>query len=983
MKWDWRKWKQSAALLLVLALCLSILPHAAYAVEADAAPTSEPSDAAAQSNEVEWGQIHAVANERVRTSCKVHYRDPFHWANGQVYFIVQVDEPGELEIASARTYYYEKLVMWNDLTSEWYQVDLEDDSRGRSYRININESGVYSFCLESSAPDVTRTIDIILNTDQDPGDENPPENNYSLHVASSKDDYRFPVGSTMELAFSLYCNDEPVGPDYAAEQEYTYEIEDMALFDMIDEIPLKEEDGTTVGLALSLRSGSTAGKTKLTVTEVHTGAQAQIDLETYVAGYSLNVQSNHSACSVETGDELILSFELLRDGEPVGFNSTQISFAWEDGAAESNIFTNKGQVILDPTEAQEGWGNWCSYAFEAKTAGNAVLTVTAKEMFQSVGTSIRLYLTAYDDSAYTRFNEVPVVSTNDGISTNYYNVDGLYVEEFHYQKIDDQNYNVNFTVYNTLSLYGAVTVYDKDQTIVDVVKIDQFSNLPESWYGYSEEDGINSEVLEFLWNRYTYFANCLADSTADVYGYRNPSMAEKTEISVTVPQDGYITISTDMFSEPAVWIYNTFGLMLNGSKLASKSIKLNQTDIDKVLNKTAEKALKKMPVEVTSEMLKKIIKKYETNIENVYVDSSFYDDFDIHAEISSILGEDEYFEILEESLADAAVSTSGDLILAALPGGNIAKLWLDSFEHAMTIDNIIIFAAEYCSAIHGGHGATTTLYTPLDSSSGMTDVDKGVITIIDSEAKDTSVLSVEAEQDYMKTYGDTFFIAEHSYSASSQAAIERVKALLNSKEPYLFAAYNLYFKDSNGEIIDIKGDKGKFTITMTIPDGLSADSLGVYRIEDDGTPTLLDFTVNKSAGTVTFVTDHFSLYIFSSKTEKEIHTHGYGTEWRYNEESHWRECACGATDDEALHTWQWIIDKEATASEKGSKHQECTVCGYKDVAVEIPATNSEGSTTKPNTGDSSNMARWFVLLAASIFGLSTMLLFGRKRKTWR
>lgn len=40
------------------------------------------------------------------------------------------------------------------------------------------------------------------------------------------------------------------------------------------------------------------------------------------------------------------------------------------------------------------------------------------------------------------------------------------------------------------------------------------------------------------------------------------------------------------------------------------------------------------------------------------------------------------------------------------------------------------------------------------------------------------------------------------------------------------------------------------------------------------------------------------------------------------------------------HRFKWVIDKEATATEKGSKHEECEVCGNKKDAVEIPATGT-------------------------------------------
>ena len=104
------------------------------------------------------------------------------------------------------------------------------------------------------------------------------------------------------------------------------------------------------------------------------------------------------------------------------------------------------------------------------------------------------------------------------------------------------------------------------------------------------------------------------------------------------------------------------------------------------------------------------------------------------------------------------------------------------------------------------------------------------------------------------------------------------------------------------------------------------------------------------------------------------HTHSYGTAWKYDGTNHWHECACGDKADTAAHTFKWVTDKEATATEKGSKHEECSVCGYKKAAAEIPATGSgsgsasqptkPGGTGSPQTGDSS-LALWFSALCIS------------------
>ena len=120
----------------------------------------------------------------------------------------------------------------------------------------------------------------------------------------------------------------------------------------------------------------------------------------------------------------------------------------------------------------------------------------------------------------------------------------------------------------------------------------------------------------------------------------------------------------------------------------------------------------------------------------------------------------------------------------------------------------------------------------------------------------------------------------------------------------------------------------------------------------------------------------------------DSHTHSYGTDWKADTNNHWHECACGDKADTASHTFKWVTDKEATATEKGSKHEECSVCGYKKAAIEIPATGSgsgsasqptkPGSTGSPQTGDSSSVL-WLAILCIS-GGVLTVLGIAGKRK---
>lgn len=137
------------------------------------------------------------------------------------------------------------------------------------------------------------------------------------------------------------------------------------------------------------------------------------------------------------------------------------------------------------------------------------------------------------------------------------------------------------------------------------------------------------------------------------------------------------------------------------------------------------------------------------------------------------------------------------------------------------------------------------------------------------------------------------------------------------------------------------------------------------------------------------------------------HTHNYGTEWKYDSTNHWHECECGNKADITAHNFKWIVDRKATTTEKGSKHEECTVCGYKKTAVDIPVTDfrkssddqpnkpintvsSESSsadqtnkpinTASPKTGNTDNMILWIVLLIIGGGAFITATAVDRKKK---
>ena len=91
----------------------------------------------------------------------------------------------------------------------------------------------------------------------------------------------------------------------------------------------------------------------------------------------------------------------------------------------------------------------------------------------------------------------------------------------------------------------------------------------------------------------------------------------------------------------------------------------------------------------------------------------------------------------------------------------------------------------------------------------------------------------------------------------------------------------------------------------------------------------------------------------------ETLAHTWETKWVNNDSKHWHECTvCKTKGDEADHAFEWKIDKEATVTEAGAKHEECKVCGYKKTAIAIDKLAPsiiDGRNAKWNKGGESNL----------------------------
>lgn len=78
-----------------------------------------------------------------------------------------------------------------------------------------------------------------------------------------------------------------------------------------------------------------------------------------------------------------------------------------------------------------------------------------------------------------------------------------------------------------------------------------------------------------------------------------------------------------------------------------------------------------------------------------------------------------------------------------------------------------------------------------------------------------------------------------------------------------------------------------------------------------------------------------------------VHEHSF-TIAKHDAEGHWTTCdQCGEATEKLPHTFEWVVDKKPSATVDGSKHEQCSACGFAKDPVSIPAT---GGTVDPEQG---------------------------------
>lgn len=235
---------------------------------------------------------------------------------------------------------------------------------------------------------------------------------------------------------------------------------------------------------------------------------------------------------------------------------------------------------------------------------------------------------------------------------------------------------------------------------------------------------------------------------------------------------------------------------------------------------------------------------------------------------------------------------------------------------------------------------------------------------------DTVNISVGKEKYGGITGGGAAFYNETYSFASSDSAVATVRAegggytgfyVTGISEGTATITFTCSYKVTNAG--ETKSVSGSFDVVVTAADKYTVtvnNGTGGGEYEADATVTI---TANAPAsgkqfdrwvvgrGGVTLADPMSSPTTFTmpeqdvdvSATYKDIteeHTHSYG-DWQHDDAQHWKVCACGEETERGNHDFEnWITDREATATEAGTKHRECQTCGYRQTET-IPATGTD------------------------------------------
>lgn len=520
---------------------------------------------------------------------------------------------------------------------------------------------------------------------------------------------------------------------------------------------------------------------------------------------SIAVFSTEKSFTVEPGESMWLAFGLVEDDVILGeWMPMAITVSDPTVISLSEYKETDYGYSLEVTGKKEGFANLI--ITDTQTGLSTDVVITVRDSFS------KTY--SYPISEIKSF--YPDNKWENHIKTNFYNINGLYVNNYSCSK-NANNYTVNFDVYNEKYHFGAVDVYDADGNWIYSEKIDKYTEM-SSLYAWGEQ-------VYYLFTK------------GDWVAYTHPLHTKKTEITLKVPNGGYFVISNNFAESPGCFYYNSVDIFIQGATIALE-LAVGKGDVDNNVKKFIEEmkgeikknsTFSKMLYEAFANVGNDVLTSISQNIMDGHFEQSFGDIAGMLENIlNSTLSEFEWKACLKstagigESLFEKFAGPAGTAMKICFSISKSANLFGQAINIACSMD--VPYVNVYSKISEGFIAPNGTI---VNANGNM-----------DTEA----VLQA-------------FKICNNDFADS----------LVGNNSSKDYDIYNICF---------VKNDKlvqpnGKVKVYIPIPNNLKGNTCTIYRQEKDGSWT--DLCARVENNYLVFETDHFSFYaIIGEKAEISI-----------------------------------------------------------------------------------------------------------------
>lgn len=527
----------------------------------------------------------------------------------------------------------------------------------------------------------------------------------------------------------------------------------------------------------------------------------------YTSG--IKIYSDHTNLNVKKGDSINIGAGIFSNNQQIT-NISKLTFSVDDTS----------MLSVSSTSVHEN----CRFiTLKAKKTGTTYVNFSDS----NTGYVTRVPITVYDNNCMA-FTVSGVPTQNiEKYTTNFYNVNGLYVDSYEYSTNTNKTTTVSFDVYNTNYIYGAVEVYNSDGKMTDAVVIDKMTNNAGS-------------IKSAVWDNTCCLVRDVIDG--DLLSYRQESgYSKKTSVKVTIPENGYIKITNDTSSSFLTALLNGVDILMS-----LKSVAGDISGFDVKSKSFADKITKKLVKEAAYAQFIKDEDKFAKNlVKGVSKKSTIFNSESLGNFSETFVNNLNSLKI-EKLIFDTAVDFGwgiGESVLEYFMGPIGAALkGMFSFGD---ISNLII---EYNHYVKSGSCGSISIQ---NQGGGVRSASQITVTSDTNFNSDTAlkVFEIQADSELLDI-------------------IKKVNPELYEKiQTDLSITYNISMIKDGKEV----QPGGEVEVSIPIPESLIAyaytGKLKIYRVEEDGSVTEMNVKVKN--GCLVFITNHFSIYTMTAENISE------------------------------------------------------------------------------------------------------------------